>query len=73
MNTSTGFTFVVGIGLMTNGLCSFFESFVFFFEAFFFFGDFLSDDLKLPFRGSFTIHDGGTMMFDWDPETEHVF
>lgn len=65
MNTSTGVTFAVGIGLMTNVLASF--SFDFFLPAGFFFGDFRSDDLKLPLRGSFTIHDGGTIILEWGP------
>jgi hypothetical protein len=33
----------------------------------FFFGVFLNEDLKLPLRGNFTIHDGGTMMREWMP------
>lgn len=61
MKTKTGVTFAVGIGLITNVLVS--RSFDFFLLAGFFFGVFRSDDLKLPFRGSFTIHDGGTIIF----------
>lgn len=34
----------------------------FFFDEFFFLGDFLRLDLKLPFRGSFTIQAGGTII-----------
>lgn len=61
MNTSTGVTLVVGIGLIINVFDSF--SFDFFFVATFFRGVLRSDDLKLPFRGNLIIHDGGTMMF----------
>lgn len=65
MKTNTGVTFAVGIGLMTNVFDSF--SFDFRLPAAFFLGDFRNDDLKFPLRGSFTIHDGGTIMFEWDP------
>jgi len=37
-------------------------SLLFFLLDDFFFGDFLKLDLKLPLRGSFTIHEGGTMI-----------
>lgn len=47
---------------MTNVFDSF--SFDFRLPAAFFFGDFRSEDLKLPLRGSLTIHDGGTIMFE---------
>lgn len=66
MNTKTGVTLAVGIGLRTNVRGSL--SLDFFLLAGFFFGVFLKDDLKLPFRGSLTIHDGGTMMFECVPE-----
>jgi len=59
MNTKTGVTFGVGIGLITNVFSSF--SFDFFLLDGFFFGVFLRDDLKLPFP-SLTIHDGGTII-----------
>lgn len=72
MKTNTGFTFAVGIGFITNVFSSFFESFPFFLEEFFFFGDFLSDDLKLPRLGSFTIHDGGTIILHWEPVKTHL-
>lgn len=62
MNTKTGVTFAVGIGLITNVFDSF--SLDFRFPAAFFLGDFRKDDLKLPLRGSLTIHDGGIMMFE---------
>lgn len=65
MNTSTGVTLGDGIGFITNVFSSF--SFDFFFPAGFFFGVFLNDDLKLPLRGSLTIHDGGTIMREWTP------
>lgn len=68
MNTKTGLTLAVGIGFITNVFCSFLDSFPFFLEALFFLGDFLSDDLKLPLRGNFTIQDGGTIILDWDPK-----
>lgn len=67
MKTSTGFTLAVGIGLITKVFCSPLESFPFFFAVFFFLGDFLNEDLKLPLLGNLTIHDGGTIMFDWMP------
>lgn len=72
MKTSTGFTFAVGIGFITNVLSSFLESFPFFLEEIFFLGDFLSDDLKLPLLGSFTIQDGGTMILHWEPVKIHL-
>lgn len=65
MNTSTGVRLGVGIGLITKVFSSF--SLDFFFPAGFFFGVFLSDDLKLPRRGNFTIHDGGTIIREWRP------
>lgn len=68
MKTRTGVTFVDGIGLIINVFDSF--SFDFFLVAAFLCGVFRSDDLKLPFRGSLIIHDGGTMMFAWAPETD---
>lgn len=55
----------VGIGFITNVFSSF--SLDFFLPAGFFFGVFLNDDLKLPFRGSLTIHDGGTIIREWTP------
>lgn len=67
----TGVTLLVGIGFITNVFCSPLDSFGFFLEPDFFFGDFLSEDLKLPRRGNFTIQDGGTMIFDWVPEVSH--
>ena len=67
MNTNTGVTFAVGIGLMTNVRCSF--SFDFFdLPGCFFLGDFRREDLKLPLRGNLTIHDGGTIMLECVPE-----
>jgi hypothetical protein len=45
-------------------------SLLFFLLAVFFFGDFLKLDLKLPLRGSFTIHDGGTMIPLCEPENK---
>lgn len=42
-------------------------SFVFLLLEALFFGDFLRLDLKLPFRGSFTIQDGGTTMLQCTP------
>jgi hypothetical protein len=60
MNTKTGVKFGVGMGLITNALFSF--SLDFFLPAVFFFGGFLNDDLKLPFFGNLTIHDGGTII-----------
>lgn len=72
MNTRTGFTVAVGIGFIANVLGSFLESFPFFLVAFFFFGDFRSEDLKLPRRGSLTIQDGGTIMADWEPEEKKL-
>lgn len=66
MNTKTGVTFAVGIGFITNARGSF--SFDFFLLAAFFRGVLRSDDLKLPFLGSFTIHDGGTIMLPCVPE-----
>lgn len=72
MNTRTGLTLAVGIGFITNVFCSFLESFPFFFEALFFLGDFLKDDLKLPLFGNFTIHDGGTMIFDCEPIQNNI-
>lgn len=65
MKTSTGVRFGVGIGFITKVLSSF--SFDFFLPAGFFLGVFLNDDLKLPFRGSLTIHDGGTIIREWTP------
>lgn len=65
MNTSTGATLGVGIGFITNVFSSF--SLDFFLPVGFFFGVFLSDDLKLPLRGSLTIHDGGTIIREWTP------
>lgn len=59
----------VGIGFITKVLSSF--SFDFFFPDGFFFGVFLNDDLKLPFRGSLTIHDGGTIIREWVPLDTH--
>jgi hypothetical protein len=60
MKTRTGVTLGVGIGFITNVFSSF--SLDFFLPAGFFLGVFLNDDLKLPFRGSLTIHDGGTII-----------
>ena len=34
-----------------------------------FLGDFRSDDLKLPLRGSLTIQDGGTIMLECTPKS----
>lgn len=65
MKTSTGVRFVVGIGLMTKVFGSL--SLDFFLPAGFFFGVLRNDDLKLPFRGNFTIHDGGTMIDECVP------
>lgn len=63
--------FAVGIGLMTNVRGSFGTDG--FLPAFFFFWvDFRSDDLKLPLRGSLTIHDGGTTMLRCVPEGQNV-
>lgn len=62
MKTKTGVTFAVGIGFITNVFDSF--SFDFFLLAGFLRGAFRNDDLKLPFRGNFTIHDGGTIIFE---------
>lgn len=62
MKTSTGVTVVVGIGLMTKVFWSFsLFWFLRLLEARFF-GDLRRLDLKLPLRGSFTIHDGGTII-----------
>lgn len=70
INTSTGVMFGVGIGFITNVRNSF--SLDFFLPAGFFFGVFRSDDLKLPRRGSFTIHEGGTIIREWTPvKSEH--
>lgn len=65
MKTRTGVRLGVGIGFITNVFSSF--SLDFFLPAGFFFGVFLNEDLKLPFRGSLTIHDGGTIIREWTP------
>lgn len=65
IKTITGVTLAVGIGLITNVRGS--RSLGFFLPCCFFLGDFLSDDLKLPFRGNFTIHDGGTIILECIP------
>lgn len=70
INTSTGEILVVGMDLITNAFDSF--SFVFFFETSFFRGVFRNDDLKLPLRGSLSIHDGGTMMFECSPVCVYI-
>lgn len=62
MNTRTGVILGVGIALMINAFDSF--SFDFFLLTSFLRGVFRNDDLKLPFLGSFTIHDGGTIIFE---------
>jgi hypothetical protein len=46
-------------------------SLLFFLLDVFFFGDFRKLDLKLPLRGSFTIHDGGTMIPLCEPKIKH--
>jgi hypothetical protein len=45
-------------------------SLLFFLLFVFFLGDLRRLDLKLPLRGSFTIHDGGTMMLEWTPKQQ---
>lgn len=67
MNTKTGVTLAVGMGLITNVLDSF--SFDFFLLVDFFFGVLRNDDLKLPLRGNLTIHDGGTIILECVPAT----
>lgn len=59
MNTITGVTFTVGIGLTIKYFCSL--SFDFFLLAGLLFGV-RNDDLKLPFVGNLTIQDGGTII-----------
>lgn len=72
INTITGFTEAVGIGFITKLRISFSGLSVLSLDRFlltcFFFGDFLRLDLKLPLRGSLTIHDGGTTISWWCPE-----
>jgi hypothetical protein len=46
-------------------------SLLFFLLDVFFFGDFRKLDLKLPLRGSFTIHDGGTIIPLCKPTIKH--
>jgi hypothetical protein len=60
MNTKTGVVLGFGMGFITK--VRFSLSFDFFLPADFFFGGFLNDDLKLPFFGNLTIHDGGTII-----------
>lgn len=63
MNTKTGVIRVVGTAFIINA----FDSFSLvrcLIRTSFLRGVFLSDDLKLPFRGSLTIHDGGTTIFE---------
>lgn len=67
MNTRTGVIRVVGTAFMMNA----FDSFSLvrcLMRTSFLRGVFRSDDLKLPLRGSLTIHDGGTIMFECAPE-----
>lgn len=66
MKTNTGVMLGFGMGFITKVLFSL--SFDFFLPADFFFGGFLNDDLKLPFRGNLTIHDGGTIIREWIPK-----
>ena len=47
-------------------------SLFFFLVDAFFLGDFLSDDLKDPRRGNFTIQDGGTVMLWWGPKSQII-
>ena len=47
-------------------------SLFFFLVDAFFLGDFLSDDLKDPRRGNFTIQDGGTVMLWWGPKNQII-
>lgn len=63
MNTKTGVIRAVGTAFMMNA----FDSFSLvrcLMRTSFLRGVFLSDDLKLPLRGSLTIHDGGTIMLE---------
>lgn len=69
MNTSTGVVLGFGMGLITKVLFSF--SLDFFLPADFFLGGFLNDDLKLPFLGNLTIHDGGTIIREWIPINDY--
>jgi hypothetical protein len=69
MNTKTGAIVDVGIGFITNVRGSFSLVDLRLLPDFFF-GVFRNDDLKLPLRGSFTIHDGGTTIFECSPEMQ---
>lgn len=66
IKTNTGDRLAVGMGLMTNVRGSL--DCDFFLPVGFFFGVLRRDDLKLPFRGNLTIHEGGTIIREWVPE-----